>query len=242
MDSGDTSTVSKYNDEHMKDIKKWRPVLYRLAATGLSYPDRPFAATLVNNKFLAGMKEVSRYYQFDLVSDFESIKDNLTDKEPETLLEKLESEYVRLFIADMGGARVNPFGSHYLDGEIMGETVDKVVSCYRESGMVKREGYHGQPDHIAVELEYLYKLAQTTQKRTRQDKHTEQVDFYDRLLRPWLGEFTSQVEENTEVRFYSLFAEWVRKGLKADRELLDKLVEDGFSDQNKKTGGPKLDD
>lgn len=222
-----SANSKEYPSEPTQEKLKWRPVLYKLAATGFSHPEKAFAEDVKSGKFFAGMIEISHFFHLELQKDIEEARESLVVKDSDELLEELESEFVRLFLADLGGARVNPFGSHYLNGRVMGESVDKVVSKYGESGMVKQESYHGQPDHISVELEYLYKLTQAAQKPSLSEKNlSEHSEFYDELLRPWLEEFTEEVKTETELEFYSLLAEWTYKGLEADRKVIEKLLED----------------
>lgn len=214
------------SSEPEQETVKWRPVLYKLAATGFSHPQKAFIEEVKSGKFFAGMEEISCQFHLGLEDAIEDVEKAVTDEDSCNLLEELESEYVSLFLADVGGARVNPFGSHYLDGRVMGESVDKVVSRYGEAGMVKQESYHGQPDHIAVELEYLYKLTQASQNSSSCKKNlSRHRDFYDELLRPWLGEFTEDVRTETDLEFYSLLAEWVHHGLEADRKVIEKTLE-----------------
>ncbi|MFW6190200.1 MAG: TorD/DmsD family molecular chaperone [Candidatus Bipolaricaulota bacterium] len=227
MTNGESAKTKQiYGDTMKKTIKDWRPVLYKLAATGFSYPGLPLAESLTSGKFLFGMEKISKGYQLGLGAEIREVEKNLSTENPKELLGVLESEYVRLFLADVGGAKVNPFGSHYLDGRVMGKSVDKVVRKYGRAGMAKREGYQGPPDDIAVELEYLFKVTQMEDKSS--PKHlSEHADFYDELLGPWLGEFTEAVKNETDMEFYAVLADWVCKGLEADRELIENLLKEG---------------
>ncbi len=199
--------------------KEWRTVLYKLSASGLSYPETPMIKDLASGKFLTGMLKVSRIFDLGLEERVLEVKESLKDRSIQPLSRKIEAEYVRLFVADTGGARVNPFGSYYLDGEVMGDSVKKVTSLYSKSGMVKTEDYQGQPDHVSVELEFLFKLTQSS----LEEKYEIHSEFYDELLQPWLDEFKSRVVKETNHDFYSLMAKWVYESLEADRELVGEI-------------------
>jgi|GEM_PF-2255353 len=213
--SGDSSSSSKTT----YDRKEWRRVLYKLSASGLSYPEKPMIKDLANGKFLSGMLKVSRIFDLGLQERILEVKKYLKDRSLQPLARRIESEYVRLFVADTGGARVKPFGSYYLDGEVMGDSVKEVTSLYSKSGMVKTEDYQGQPDHISVELEFLFKLTQSS----FEEKYEIHANFYDQLLRPWLGEFKSKVVKEANQGFYSLMAKWVYESLEADRKLVEEI-------------------
>ncbi len=201
------------------DRKEWRSVLYKLSASGLSYPEKPMIKELASGKFLTGMLKVSRIFDLGLEERVLEVRESLKDRPIQPLAREVESEYVRLFVADTGGARVKPFGAYYLDGEVMGDSVKKVTSLYSKSGMVKTEDYQGQPDHVSVELEFLFKLTQSSLEK----KYRLHAEFYDELLQPWLDEFKSRVVEETNHGFYSLLAKWVQESLEADRELVEEI-------------------
>jgi TorA maturation chaperone TorD len=213
------SLSSNLSGETVDNRKQWRSVLYKLSASGFSYPGTETVKNLKDGKFLSGMLKVSHIFNLGLEDTIIEVRQTIQDLSTESLTERIESEYVRLFVADTGGARVKPFGSFYLDGEVMGESVKKVTSLYGESGMVKTESYQGQPDHIGVELEFLFKLTQAS----FEDRYDLHAKFYDELLGPWLEEFTNEVTKATKQNFYPLMANWVYKGLEADRELVEEL-------------------
>lgn len=227
MNSNRKTTTEEEGDENYTSTsktpynrKEWRTVLYKLSAAGLSYPETPMIKDLTSGKFLTGMLKVSRIFDLGLEERVLEVRESLKDRSIQPLTRRVESEYVRLFVADTGGARVNPFGSYYLDGEVMGDSVKKVTSLYSKSGMVKTEDYQGQPDHVSVELEFLFKLTQSS----LEEKYEIHVEFYDELMRPWLDEFKSRVVEETNQGFYSLMAKWVHESLEADRGLVEEII------------------
>ncbi|MEF8798655.1 MAG: molecular chaperone TorD family protein [Candidatus Bipolaricaulota bacterium] len=199
-----------------KEVKKWRPVLLKLAWMGFSYPEGTLVKKVSDGTFFAGLREVERAYGLDIGEG----RVTLENKPVEALRKKLETDYVSLFIAEVGGASVQPYGSYYIDGSIMGASTDQVVNRYSEAGFIKDQDYTDLPDHIAVELEYLFKLHQMDGT----ERYHRHVQFFDELVKPWLGEFTDAVVEESNSGFYAALARWMEAGLNKDREVLGKLL------------------
>ncbi len=220
--------VSNFSEE----FKQWRPVFYKLAWIGLSYPESSLAKSIENGKFFQGMKKTTEAFQLEL-SQLDGISKEAFEAESVKEKEReLETEYVSLFISEVGGALVPPYGSVYIDDTIMGPSTDRVVENYQEAGFSKLEEYNGLPDHISVELEYLFKL---TQMETP-EKYRYHIQFYDDLLAPWLGEFTDSIVEAMDSRFYSTLATWLESGLRKDRKFLGDLL-DNNEDKAGTNGG-----
>jgi len=74
-------------------------------------------------------------------------------------IEELQVEYTRLFLGPFGVA-VPPYGSCYLEksGEVMGKTTQEIMHLYRKAGLAIDKEFTELPDHIAVELEFVYYL------------------------------------------------------------------------------------
>lgn len=217
---------NKYNFSSFSDeFKQWRPVFYKLAWSGFSYPESPFVKSIKNGKFFQGMKKTAEAFQLELGQLDRISKEVFETESVEETERELETEYVSLFISEVGGALVPPYGSVYIDDTIMGPSTDQVVENYQKAGFSKLEEYNGLPDHISVELEYLFKL---TQMETP-EKYRYHIQFYDDLLAPWLGEFTDSIAEATDSRFYSALATWLESGLRKDRKFLGDLLDNGES-------------
>ena len=68
-------------------------------------------------------------------------------------------DYTRLFLGPNHIA-AKPYGSIWLEGQnsVMGDSTMAVKKLYEASGFDISEDFHEVPDHIAVELEFLYLL------------------------------------------------------------------------------------
>ncbi len=139
-------------------------------------------------------------------------------------LESLKIDYTRLFVGPFK-LLAPPYGSVYLeDNRIMGVSTLDVRSCYESEGMdiVIKEA----PDHIAVELEFMYYLAVKQIQATKEEKSQDiqlyrkkQKSFLCSHLARWLPEFTENVQKHAHTEFYrklaSLTEIFVQKDLDA---------------------------
>ena len=207
-----------------RTAEKWRPVFYKLAWLGFSYPTVKTVEEITSGEFTRGMQETASKLNFEVPDRSLSKAKSFSEEATEFNLEKMENEYVRLFISDTGGPSVYPHASYYLDGEVMGKSVQAIVDEYSSTGFSKSSRYSGQPDHISVLLEYMFKLSLNIDNGFLE----EQARFYDEYVMPWHGEFTEKVIRETDNEFYKLLATWTEHGLKTDRKILKKLLNDSL--------------
>lgn len=126
-------------------------------------------------------------------------------------------EYARLFVGPYE-LKAPPYGSVYLDHErrVMGDSTMEVIKIYKEAGLSVDEDFKELPDHVAVELEFMYYLiyqevealekAQLDKGLTR--KETQEL-FLNRFLKPWVSHFCTKIKESTENEFYEALADSV---------------------------------
>lgn len=128
--------------------------------------------------------------------------------------EELIVEYARLFIGPFG-LKSPPYGSVYLDSDctVMGASTMKTIKFYEEEGLARDEEFHELPDHIAVELEFMYYLsyrrAEALQKSdlsAAEAYRLKQERFRACFLDKWVPPFCAQIQEETDNGFYSALA------------------------------------
>ncbi|MBS3737108.1 molecular chaperone TorD family protein [Candidatus Bipolaricaulota bacterium] len=208
------------SQSELREIKRWRPVFYKLVWLGFSYPDARLLDRFDTEDFLEGMIETSRAYDLGVEGEILKRNKELAAGQRKSILEEMETEYVRLFIAEVGGALIQPYGSIYLDGEVRGRSTKQVVEAYSHAGFEKSEEYSDLPDHFSTEVEFMYKLSQKDDPKSL----TRFRDFYDEYFAPWYGEFVEDVWQKTEYWFYGLLARWANKGFKADRKAVKEIL------------------
>jgi TorA-specific chaperone len=106
-------------------------------------------------------------------------------------LTDLETEYVRLFIAGRGGAVAPPYQSCHQNhpARVMGDTAQAMQRRLNNLGLELALDSNEPPDHLAIELEYLYHLLATAW--TQNDPATEfrARAFARNTLGDWLPRF-----------------------------------------------------
>ncbi|MDH4027402.1 MAG: molecular chaperone TorD family protein [Nitrospirota bacterium] len=128
--------------------------------------------------------------------------------------EELAVEYARLFVGP-NEMTAPPYGSMYLDGEktIMGDSTMEVIRMYQEEGLARDSEFKDLPDHIAVELEFMYylnfkgmKAQEQSDDKNLQEFTAKQEIFLHKLLRSWVPQFCDKIKKGTDNNFYKALA------------------------------------
>ena len=129
--------------------------------------------------------------------------------------EELTVEYSRLFVGPFG-LKAPPYGSVYLDNErtVMGPSTMETIQFYEEEGLARDESFNELPDHIAVELEFMYflifKEAEALQKGESERAELyrqKQENFRRRFLDKWVPALCGNMKEGTDNDFYFALAD-----------------------------------
>ena len=131
-------------------------------------------------------------------------EDALTDREA------LSLAYARLFLGPFE-ILAPPYASMYLDpdGQLMGEISQWVADAYREAGVEVGGASREAPDHITLELEFMYFLGHRWVETGAAEWRRRQAHFEEAHLRHWLGEFAQAVADADVHPFYSRLAHLV---------------------------------
>jgi TorA maturation chaperone TorD len=127
-------------------------------------------------------------------------------------ISSLAIDYSKLFVGPYG-LLASPYGSIYLEdkGQIMGNSTIDVEKRYAEAGL--DIGLKEAPDHIAIELEFMYFLVfqeiaafNNNDINSMTRYQSTQKTFLETHLGVWVSDFTNKVTENTEAVFYENLA------------------------------------
>ncbi len=136
-------------------------------------------------------------------------------------IQELLVDYTRLFLGPVS-PRASPYGSSWLAGEpgLMQETTLAVSALYEEAGFEVGDGVQDLPDHVAIELEFLYVLIFRENNAAQQgnaEELTRAKTLARRLLAEhlgnWVTPFTQAIVTGAETDFYRCLAELTRKFL-----------------------------
>ncbi len=125
-------------------------------------------------------------------------------------MQTLLIDYTRLFLGPVD-PRARPYGSYWLSGEttLMQPSSVDVLALYEQGGFEIDEEFRELPDHVAVELEFLYLLLfkQNQAKalgRLDDLAAAEQLQrkFLAEHLGAWIGPLAAAVQAGAETAFY----------------------------------------
>jgi putative dimethyl sulfoxide reductase chaperone len=142
-------------------------------------------------------------------------------------LQELLVDYTRLFL-DPVQVRARPYGSVWLSGEdqLMQPSTLAVRSLYDEAGFEIDDEFRDLPDHVAVELEFLYLLGfrENEARRAGDEAVLASVAalrwrFLGEHLGRWVAPFARAMREGAQTRFYGTLADITERlvGLEAKR-------------------------
>lgn len=128
--------------------------------------------------------------------------------------EELLVDYSRLFVgpAELLAA---PYGSVYLEKErrLMGDSTMAAIDFYKSQGLVMDTDFKEVPDHIAVELEFMYYLVfkeieaiEAINMTAAAAAMESQEIFMNSFLRSWADKFAGKMAEGAETGFYKALA------------------------------------
>ncbi len=125
-------------------------------------------------------------------------------------LQTLLVDYSRLFLGPVQPL-ARPYGSVWQTGEttLMQDTTLAVIEVYEQGGFEIDEEFRELPDHVAVELEFLYLLIFKQNQARRAGAAEEmarlaalQQRFLAQHLGAWIGPFTAALQAGAETPFY----------------------------------------
>lgn len=128
--------------------------------------------------------------------------------------EDLSAEYAKLFVGPYE-IKAPPYGSLYLDSgkKIMGDSTLEVTRIYQSTGLSIDDEFKELPDHITVELEFMYYLTYREAEALEKAGIDEasgylrtQALFLDNFLGRWIQPFCRKIKEATDNGFYRALA------------------------------------
>ena len=150
------------------------------------------------------------FQNFEAATEIKSIFKKFASAE--SFFHHLEEAYVRLFISDRKGVTAPLYASCYetiTSGEkalLMGEPAIDMKNRYESKGLSLSDEIHEPPDHISIELEYLYFLLEKGWADGDNDLIEEASTFAADVMLPWASKFQAGLAAEEKCRFYPLMA------------------------------------
>jgi len=188
--------------QDVQEIALARADLSRFLSACYYEPTADFAEADIFGSILAAATAVHP----DLVTHAGRLADAFAAQD----LDELLVDYTRLFLGPIQ-ALATPYGSAWLSREsVQAEDPTAAVrELYEHGGFDIGEDFADLPDHVAVELEFLYLLLFTQRLATRSGNLDDlaaaqllQRQFLGEHLGAWIGAFTTAVKAHAETAFY----------------------------------------
>jgi TorA maturation chaperone TorD len=134
--------------------------------------------------------------------------------------------YSELFVGPFELA-APPYGSVYLDGarRVMGDSTIETMKLYEAAGLVLDDIQKEAPDHIAIELEFLYYLTIKSIEAVSKGDNELFVQFEDirsefinNFLGKWVGPFCQNIREKTTNSFYLALSDCLESSISCLRK------------------------
>jgi len=149
----------------------------------------------------------------DALQKIDAIVGRFTDRD--ALCNYLEEDFVRLFISHKGGIVAPLYQSCYEfeNAPLMGASATMMTERFESKGLSVADNLHEPPDHLSVEMEYLYFLLEKGWSDGGDDTLAEEaVSFASENMLPWIQQFALRLNEKRGPSFY-FFAASVLCGL-----------------------------
>lgn len=141
-----------------------------------------------------------------------------------TPLDELVFDYTRLFLGPFE-ILAHPYGSVWLEPEkkmVMGDSTMNALACYRQADFDLDENFRETPDHIAVELEFLYLVTfKENEAMARGDQQTYgelailKNGFIKNHIGRWVTPFAEAIRQGAQTDFYRLLADLLEQFIRS---------------------------
>jgi TorA maturation chaperone TorD len=126
-------------------------------------------------------------------------------KDPGCLHDEMESAYVTLFVNSHGGVAAPLYQSCYESGEgiLMARPARMMQERLARAGIDLASQTSEPPDHLAVELEYLYLLVEQAYQLDDPSLLSDAREFAAQELLSWIKPFHSRIPQEATFRLYA---------------------------------------
>jgi TorA-specific chaperone len=156
---------------------------------------------------LESLREISNGDLANLTRELASTIRGFSDAD--TLYQHLETGYIRLFVSTKEGIKAPLYESCYQfpNAPLMGKPAIHMKERFEAKGLSTGDNINEPPDHLSIELEYLYFLLEKGWREGDTALVAEAKNFASEIMLPWVSEFRERLATERECRFYTIVAE-----------------------------------
>jgi putative dimethyl sulfoxide reductase chaperone len=190
-----------------------------------------FLASVFREEVSAGLLKRIKEPEFlaALADGGVNIESDFFERSEEKVLEELAIEYTALFLGP--GGHVSPYESAQIEGGsglLWGPETIEVKRYIEAAGFQYKPDFHGLPDHIGVELEFMAELAGKEAAAWREEdvaKASNCLEFEHEFLAvhlgAWASAFCSQATARAELSFYRDMARLTANFLESEKQEIE---------------------
>ena len=174
-------------------------------------PDPESCRQMLAGSFLEPFEILGRLVDYQPPGILEELKAGLLPfADGEALFEYLEANYVRLFINNRHRPIIPLYASCHLKGgrpagqgrALMGPPAMEMKKRLDACSLSLGGDIHHPPDHLSIELEFLYFLLEKGWSRKDRKLLAEAAVFAGEEMLPWISVFHNQLTRETTCWFY----------------------------------------
>jgi TorA maturation chaperone TorD len=189
-------------------LKIKRSSIYRFLSLLYSKePDNKLLRKIKSLDFIQALSELGIEFQRDFL-----------ERPEQEILDEMIQEYTRLFIGP--GRHISPHESVHREGEglLWGDSTARVKRFIESSGLKYRSDFKGIPDHISVELEFMYRLVEAEEEAREENDSVKlkkilnmERGFVNEHILKWIPQFSDMVVKEARTSFYRKMAELTKR-------------------------------
>ena len=164
-------------------------------------PTLDICREVLDGSYLSPFEQLNQLPGIDISEFIEGLRQSFSNySSADQLFLELEGTYVRMFVNALDGIQTPLYHSCYLGdttsnkGLLMGASATEMIMRYEEAGLAISEDIKEPPDHISLELEYLYFLQSGLESVEEEAFQTEITEYVSDFMLPWTITFLERVK------------------------------------------------
>ena len=194
--------------------KEDREITYKIFAKLFYYPDEEIAGLLYDGIIALLINSLPIH-----ISDTETVM-NWINSFPteEEFLEVIQVEYTNLFITSFPKLPAPLYKSYYSEKELFGKDTERLIEIYQKYNFKVSSEISELPDHLAIQLEFVYRLIEQGTERLAQE------NFIKNEILIWIDELQGKINESSSIPIYSYMIKVIIKFIKYDVSIEDSIL------------------